>query len=125
MVTLAGALRSRQRLLLENLLLRQQLQVALRSQRRPRLRARDKLLWLVARRLHPNWRRHLVLVRPETVLRWHRQGWALFWRWRSGRTLGRPRVNHDHPPLRTHGHCFRQRLSPSLAAEWWVRLGRN
>jgi putative transposase len=95
LATLAGALRSRQRLLLENLLLRQQLQVALRSQRRPRLRIRDKLFWLVARRVHRSWRHHLRLVRPETELGWHRQGWRLFWRWRSGRLLGRPRLNPE------------------------------
>jgi hypothetical protein len=68
LATLASVLRSRQRLLLENLLLRQQLQVALRGQRRPRLRTRDKLFWLLVRRLRRNWRRHLLLVRPETVL---------------------------------------------------------
>ncbi len=95
LATLTGALRSRQRLLLENLLLRQQLQVALRSQHRPRLRARDKLFWLVVRRLHRSWKRHLLLVRPETVLRRHRQGWRLFWRWRSGCPLGRPRLNPE------------------------------
>jgi transposase InsO family protein len=92
---LAGALRSRRRLLLENLLLRQQLQVALRSQHQPRLRARDKLFWLGVRRLHRNWRCHLHLVRPETVLHWHRQGWRLFWHWRSGSALGRPRLNPE------------------------------
>ncbi len=98
LATLVGTLRSRQRLLLENLLLRQQLQVALRNQRHPRLRTRDKLFSLVVGRLHRNWRRHLLLVRPETVLRWHRQGWRLFWRWRSGRSPGRPRLN---PEVRT------------------------
>jgi putative transposase len=92
LATLAGALRSRQRLVLENLLLRQQLQVALRSQLRPRLHARDKLFWLVVRRIHQNWRRQLLLVRPETVLRWHRKGW------RSGCPLGRPRLT---PEVRT------------------------
>jgi putative transposase len=98
LAALIDALRSRQRLLLENLLLRQQLQVALRNQRRPRLRTRDKLFWLLVHRLQRNWRRHLLLVRPETVLRWHRQGWRLFWRWRSGRSLGRPRLK---PEVRT------------------------
>ena len=93
-----GTLRSRQRLLLEDLLLRQHLQVALRCQPHSRLRTRDKLFWLVVRRLHRNWRRHLLLVRPETVLRWHRQGWRFFWRWRSGRSLGRLRLN---PKVRT------------------------
>src|SRR2546430_17010457 len=87
--TLVGALRSRQRLLLENLLLGQQLQVALRSQRRPRLHIRDKLFWLVVRRLHHNWPRHLLLVRPETVLHWHRTGWPLSWRSLSRSPLGR------------------------------------
>jgi putative transposase len=95
LATLVAALRGRQRLLLENLLLRQQLQVALRCQHRPRLYTRDKLFWLVVRRLHQSWRRHLFLVRPETVLRWHRQGWRLFWRWRSGHALGRPRLNPE------------------------------
>ena len=52
LATLASALRSHERLLVENLLLRQQLQVALRCQRRPRLRTRDKLFWLVVRPLH-------------------------------------------------------------------------
>src|SRR5215470_6468623 len=93
LATLVAAVRCRQRLVVENMLLRQQLQVALRSQRRPRLRARDKLFWLLVRRLHQDWRRHLLLVRPETVLGWHRLGWRLFWR--SGRGLGRPRLNRE------------------------------
>ena len=59
LAALIDALRCRQRLLLENLLLRQQLQVALRNQRRPRLRTRDKLFWLLVPRLQRNWRRHL------------------------------------------------------------------
>jgi hypothetical protein len=50
--TLFAAFRSRRRLVVENLLLRQQLQVAIRSQRRPHLRSRDKLFWLLIRRLH-------------------------------------------------------------------------
>ena len=74
MATLLAAAHSRRRLVVENLLLRQQLQVALRFRRRPCLRAREKLFWLLARRLHQDWRRHLLLVRPETVLAWHR--WA-------------------------------------------------
>ena len=95
LTTLGSVLRSRKRLILENLLLRQQLQVALRCQRRPRLRTRDKLFWLLVSHLFRNWRRHLLLVRPETVLRWHRQGWRLFWHWRSHHSLGRPRLKPE------------------------------
>jgi hypothetical protein len=49
-------------------------------------------LWLAGRRLCADWRRHLVLVTPETVVRWHRGGWRLFWRWRSRAVGGRPRL---------------------------------
>jgi putative transposase len=72
------ALRGRHALLAENLLLRQQLAVALRTRRRPRLRWHDRLFWVVARRPVTDWRRHLLLVQPETVLRWHRRGRQLF-----------------------------------------------
>jgi transposase InsO family protein len=88
---LPAALRSRRDLVLENLLPRRQLAVAARPRRRPRLRAWDKLLWLVGRRLCADRRRHLVLVAPDTVVRWHRQGWRLFWRWRSRSPGGRSR----------------------------------
>jgi hypothetical protein len=91
---LRAALRSRTALIAENLLLRHQVAVLTRStRRRPRLRTRDKLLWVLARRGWRGWRRHPVLVRPETVLRWHRQGWRLFRRWRSRSPLGRPRLS--------------------------------
>ncbi len=67
--TLASIFRSRSALIFENLLLRQQLQVALRPKRRLPLRRRDRLFWVVVRRLHPDWRRYLLFVRPETVIR--------------------------------------------------------
>lgn len=76
--TLGSVFRSRSRLVIENLLLRQQRQVALRGQGLPWLRTRDTHFWLLERCLHGNWRRHLLSVRPEAVLRWHRQGWRLF-----------------------------------------------
>lgn len=93
--TLARLLRDRHELVVENLLLRHQLQVALRSRRRPDLKTRDRFIWLVVRRHHFDWKPHLILVRPETVVRWQRQGWRLYWRWRSGRHLGRPRLSPE------------------------------
>ena len=83
-------------LVAENLLLRQQVGALTRpTRKRPRLRARDKLFWLLARLARPDWRRHLLVVRPETVVRWHRRGWRLFWRWRSRARTGRPRVSAE------------------------------
>jgi transposase InsO family protein len=90
---LRAAVRDRADVVAENLLLRHQLTVLTRpTRKRPRLRARDKLLWVLARLARRDWRQHLVLVRPETVVRWHRRGWRLFWRWRSRGPVGRPRV---------------------------------
>ena len=93
---LRAAVRDRGDVVAENLLLRHQLAVLTRPTRtRPRLRARDKLVWLLARLGHPDWRQHLVLVRPETVVRWHRHCWRLFWRWRSRGPIGRPRLGAE------------------------------
>jgi hypothetical protein len=89
-----ATVRARETLVAENLLLRHQLTVLTRpTRRRPRLRGRDKLFWVVVRALRRDWRRHPVLVRPESVIRWHRQAWRLFWRWRSRGPIGRPRLS--------------------------------
>jgi putative transposase len=93
---LRATVRDREALVAENLLLRHQLAVLTRpTRRRPRLRARDKLFWVVVRALRRDWRRHLVLVRPESVIRWHRQAWRLLWRWRSRGPIGRPRLSAE------------------------------
>ncbi len=80
---------------MENLLLRQQLQVALRPRRRLSLRRHDRLFWVPVRRIIPDWRRYLLYVRPETVIRWHRRGWRWYWTWRSRTRLGRPRLSAE------------------------------
>src|SRR5687767_15029484 len=86
---------ARRDLVLENLLLRQQLAVALRSQRRPKLRPGDRCLWVLIRGLWRRWHRALVLVQPATVVHWHHQGWRLFWRWKSRPRRWRPRLRPD------------------------------
>jgi hypothetical protein len=65
--------------MLENLALRQQLAVFKRQQPRPRLGAIDKLFWVVARRFWAHWKKALLIVRPDTVARWHRFGFKLYW----------------------------------------------
>ena len=82
---------------LENLALRQQLTVFQRRCPRPRLRKVDRLFWLCLSRTWKNWRRALIIVRPETVISWHRQGFRLFWTWvsrgkRSGRAETSPEI---------------------------------
>ena len=83
-------------LALENLALRQQLGVMKRQCPRPRRRATDRwfCVWLL--RTWPNWRKALLLVRPETVIGWHRRGFRLFWTWISRRRRsGRPGMSRE------------------------------
>jgi putative transposase len=68
---------------LGNLALRQQLTVLKRHYPRPRLQKADRLFWLYLSRNWKNWRRALIIVRPETVVSWHRKGFRLFWTWIS------------------------------------------
>jgi len=92
--TVGRRLRSRAAVELENLALRHQLHV-LRRQRpgRPRLFAIDRLLWIWLYRIWPRCLDAMVLVKPATVVQWHRQGFRLFWRWRS--KSGRPSVEGE------------------------------
>jgi putative transposase len=86
--------RSRCSLSLEILALRQQLGVLKRKHPRPRLQVRDRMFWVFLRRVWPSWSKVLVIVKPETVVGWHRAGFCLFWRLRSGRkSFGRPKIN--------------------------------
>jgi hypothetical protein len=70
-------------LALENLALRQQLAVWKARQPRPRLTALDRIFWVVLSRFWKSWRSSLQIVRPETVMRWHRQGFRRYWAWKS------------------------------------------
>src|SRR5262249_18790589 len=99
LTTILASVRPRQDLVFENLLLRHQLAVLTRPTRtRPRarrLRASDKLLWVLARRFCTGWRAHLRLVTPDTVAGWQREGGRLFWRWKSRSRGGRPHLSPE------------------------------
>src|SRR5262249_23347702 len=95
-VSFRSWLRSRAALQLELLALQHQLQVLNRSRpRRVRLVAVDRWLGAWLSRSWPSWRTALVIVKPETVIAWHRQGFRLFWTWNSRRRIGRPPVPAD------------------------------
>ena len=64
----------------ENLALRHQLGVLQRSVKRPQLRRLDRILWVWLSRLWADWRSSLLIVKPETVVRWHRDGFRRYWR---------------------------------------------
>jgi hypothetical protein len=89
--TLLSAMRSRRRLVIENLALRQQL-VTLAGRRRPDIRSADRVFWVLLRRSWCRWAEALAIVRPDKVARWHRAGVRIYWNWlsRRGKRSGRP-----------------------------------
>ncbi len=88
--------KSRRRLQAENLFLRHQLNIALRRvSPRPRVRGSDRALLSWLTRVWPGLLDLAWVVRPATILRWHRGGFKVFWRWKSRNGAGRPRIDRD------------------------------
>jgi len=87
-----SAFRSRVALELENFALRHQLSVLKRSVTRPRLTPADRYLRVVLSRVWQDWRAALTIVRPETVIAWHRRGFRLFRTWKVRKEIGRAHV---------------------------------
>lgn len=92
--TLRSSVRSRHELALENLALRQQLATLKFHRSRPRLSDSDRLFWVALSRFWPKWTNVVHIVQPATVIRWHRQGFRYYWRWKS-RRRGRPRIDTE------------------------------
>src|SRR5687767_11358448 len=88
------AIRSHAQLAAENLFLRKQLALYVERQVKPRRADDATRIVLVALSSLVEWRRLLTIVKPETLIRWHRKGFRLFWRWKST-TPGRPRLPPD------------------------------
>jgi len=93
---LIGLLRSRAALGAEILVLRQQINVLRRNApKRPPLTGIDRLILVSLCRLFPNVRDALAVVRPDTVIRWHRAGFRAYWRWKSRIRGGRPKLSPE------------------------------
>jgi putative transposase len=76
---LKSGLKNQTELVLENLALRQQLAILKRERPHVRLRRRDRLFWDCLSSVWQRWQESLIVVKPETVVRWHRKGFALYW----------------------------------------------
>jgi putative transposase len=90
-----GLILPRTSLAAENLALRQQLAILNRKIHRPQLHRQDRFFWVILSQLWKNWREVLIIVKPETVIRWHRQGFKLYWRWKSKAPVGRPKIDKE------------------------------
>jgi hypothetical protein len=133
-------LQSRASLVAENLSLRQQVAVLQRSVKLPRLHRRDRIFWVWLSRLWRGWRSSLLVVQPETVIRWHRRGFRLYWRWKSRKRCGRPkldaeiralirRMSRDNPTwgrrrIRSELHLLGYEVGELTVAKYMVRGGK-
>src|SRR5215467_9113665 len=137
--SLLTALRSQAVMQAEIIALRHQLTVLQRNQpKRLALNRADRFLWVWLSRLWSGWRYSLIIVKPETIIGWHRQGFRWYWTWkiRHGRS-GRPRVpketrdlirtmNRENPTWgapRIHGELMKLdiKISESSVAKYMVR----
>ena len=118
--------RSRSDAAIEILALRQQLAVFKRKHPRPKLSLVDRLFWTILRRIWSGWGEALIIVKPDTVVRWHRTGFRLYWRWRSrAGSGGRPKTTAEIRTLiRRMAEENLDWGAPKIHGELW-KLGFN
>ena len=99
LLVVRSRLKSQARLEAEILVLRQQVIVLSRkSGARVWLRNIDRLIFVWMSGVFPSILDAIIVVKPETVIRWHRRGFRAYWRWKSRRRSGRPRIDRDPRP---------------------------
>ena len=81
-------------LVIENLAIRQQLAIMKQSVKQPKIRNRDRLFWVILSLLCQRWQDFLIIVKPETVIRWNKKGFKLFWKFKS-KTKGRSKIDPE------------------------------
>jgi len=96
LLVVRSRLKSRARLEAENIVLRHQV-IVLSRKARPRVRLRniDRLIFVWLCRMFPSILNAITVIKPETVIRWHRSGFGAYWRWKSRQRGGRPRIDHE------------------------------
>jgi hypothetical protein len=90
--TLTDLTRSKSELVAENALLRQQLIILRRHVKRPVYVRRDRILLVLLARMVRTWKQALFIVQPETLLGWHRQGFKLYWKYKSRTVTPKPKI---------------------------------
>ena len=83
--------RDKTALVLENLALHHQI-IRAKGKKNPKLKSLDRIFWAWLSRIWPSWKSPLVFVKPGTVIKWHRKGFKLYWKWKSRHKVGRPKI---------------------------------
>jgi putative transposase len=138
LVFVRGLIVSRAKLSLELLALRQQPGVLRRTVGRLQIQNRDRRFWIVVSRIWKDWRQALIFVKPETVIKWHRQRFRRYWRWKSRSSqAGRPKLDKEIrnlirrisdenplwgvPRIQSELHLLRYKIAESTVAKYRIR----
>ncbi len=117
--------RSREEQAIVELTLRQQLAIYVHKHPRPRLSPLDRAFWVALSQFWPRWKNHIVVVRPETVVRWHRDGFRRYWRSISTPGPGRPPIPEETKALIVRiatENCWRARKIQAELMKLGIRV---
>jgi transposase InsO family protein len=123
--SLLALIRSREEQTIVELALRQQLAIYAHQRRRPKFSPLDRAFWVALSRRWPLWKDHLVVVRPETVVRWHREGFRKYWRSISTPGPGRPAISAETKALiirMATENCWRARKIQAELSKLGIRV---
>lgn len=87
--------KSKAQLQFENIYLRKQIEILKRSSIKPKIKKSDRIFFTVMKNLITNWKKNLFIIKPETVIKWHRQGFNLYWKIKSRKKNGRPKIEKE------------------------------
>lgn len=93
-IVLSVIFRNQSTIIAENIALKHQISVLKRAIKRPKIRKRDRIFWVLFSKLWNGWRNSLFIIKPETVVKWHKLGFNLYWRLKSRRKPGRPTIDY-------------------------------
>jgi len=123
LANLRSMFRSRAAVGLENFALRHQIGVLQRSaEKRPKLTPADRLVWVILSRIWSDWRSALAIVKPETVIAWHRKGFRLFWAWKVRR--GHGARSEDYTTL-TNDALREETQAIKVSLRWFCETARR
>ncbi len=113
--TVTDLARSKSELVAENALLRQQLIILRRQVKRPACSKTDRMILVLLARASRAWKQALFIVQPETLLRWHRQGFKLYWKYKARAASAKPKISAEAVALIEEGQAARE-LAHFIAA---------
>jgi hypothetical protein len=87
--------KTKAQLQLEIVFLWKQLEILSRTDKKFKIRKRDRLFFTFMKRIFANWKSSLIIIKPGTVIKWHRKGFKLYWEWKCRNNGGRPKIPQE------------------------------